>query len=118
MFRLPLSPPGHPYHRLMSRGRAQARAWHSEVFARSSVNDEKNIRRTFLKLLTGLWLKKTPSAYSFCNLDLHPVTAYSHLNRCSCCFRPPACIEVLECSELYRTSDTRLASQAQRVKRP
>ena len=51
--------------------------WSAEVFARSPRNWEKSLLRMFSNLLTGLWLNDAPSAYSFCNLDLHPITAYS-----------------------------------------
>jgi hypothetical protein len=36
--------------------------------------------RRLPNLLTALWLKSVPSAYSFCNLDLHPIRAYSHFD--------------------------------------
>src|ERR1700674_160862 len=38
-------------------------------------NYEKNILKIFANLLNSLWLNDAPSAYSFCNLDLHPITA-------------------------------------------
>jgi hypothetical protein len=42
--------------------------WHSP-------NYEKNILKIFANLLKSLWLNGALSAYSFCNLDLHPITA-------------------------------------------
>ena len=39
-------------------------------------------------LLTGLWLRGTPFAYSFCNLDLPPATAYSQWDRVFSVFGP------------------------------
>jgi Ca-activated chloride channel family protein len=47
-------------------------------------------------LLTGLCLKKAPFAYSFCNLDLHPITAYIRLNRVFAVFGPRRASNQLE----------------------
>src|SRR6266481_516304 len=55
--------------------KAQMWVWHSALFARHSHNYEKNILKIFANLLSRLWLNDAPSAYSFCNLDLHPITA-------------------------------------------
>ena len=45
-------------------------------------------RTKLLNLLTRLWLGCTPSAYSFCNLDAHPLAAYSQLDRALAVFGP------------------------------
>ena len=82
--------------------------WSAEVFARSPRNWEKSILRMFSKLLTGLWLNDAPSAYSFCNLDLRPIKAYSQWNHVGWFFRSPACIEVVEGSEIHRGSELRV----------
>src|SRR5467141_874447 len=55
--------------------KVQMWVWHSALFARHSPNYEKNILKIFANLLSSLWLNDAPSAYSFCNLDLHPITA-------------------------------------------
>src|SRR5271165_6912401 len=58
-------------------------------------------------LLTGLWLKDAPSTCSFCNLEAHPITAYSQWDRVLSGFRPLACIEVLEGSDIHRAMTVR-----------
>jgi hypothetical protein len=77
------------------------RVWNSEIFARNPPDHEKSILSGSPNLLPGLWLKDAPAAYSFCNLDLHPITSYSSrtvFRR----FRPPTCIEWVEGLEIDR----------------
>jgi hypothetical protein len=56
-----------------------------EVFARRGCRWGKkyleDILAAFFKPLTGLPLSDLPSAYSFCNLELHAIAAYSEWNR-------------------------------------
>ncbi len=48
------------------------------------------VRKLVSNPLTGLWLNPAPSAYSFCNLDTDPITAYSHfIQRNFWVFGPP-----------------------------
>lgn len=50
------------------------------------------------KLLTGLPLSGLPSAYSFCNLELHAIAAYSGWNRGFQVFGPLRASNVLKVS--------------------
>src|SRR5208282_119504 len=63
--------------RLSPFPRAHAAASQSAVIARDSPNHEKNILGMIPNRLTSLWLKGAPCAYSFCNMDLHPIKSYS-----------------------------------------
>lgn len=61
-------------------------------FCTELLRSGKKYPENFPNLLASLWLKDTPCAYSFCNLDLHPIASYSKRTRFFG-FRPPACIE-------------------------
>ena len=47
------------------------------------------------KLLNGLGLSPKLSTYTFCNLELHGVPAYSHCNDADAILGTSACIELL-----------------------
>src|SRR5260370_27183193 len=64
-----------PVAQFHSMYRSKGRRAFSTFCTDTHPNYEKNILKIFANLLNSLWLNDAPSAYSFCNLDLHPITA-------------------------------------------
>src|SRR5208282_1129512 len=78
-FQIILSPAEHRYPQSHSEVRGQALVSAFRSFCTELSHSWIKYPRSFCQPLfpnplTGLWLKDAPSAYSFCNLDLHRLT--------------------------------------------